>query len=120
MPWVITRLCAGNKDTACVPACPVDCIYELTVDDAKYEKHGKQLWIHPDECIDCGACEPACPWEAIFEESAVPAVFEEDTALNKEVFDDHGEDELTTETTPIKEAPSPEEVADNKKKFGHE
>ena len=20
------------------------------------------LFIHPDECIDCGACVPACPW----------------------------------------------------------
>jgi ferredoxin len=24
------------------------------------------LFIHPDECIDCGACVPACPVEAIF------------------------------------------------------
>ena len=24
------------------------------------------LYIHPDECIDCGACVPACPVEAIF------------------------------------------------------
>ena len=22
----------------------------------------KQLFINPDECIDCGACEPECPW----------------------------------------------------------
>jgi ferredoxin len=24
------------------------------------------LYIHPDECIDCGACVPACPVDAIF------------------------------------------------------
>jgi NAD-dependent dihydropyrimidine dehydrogenase PreA subunit len=24
------------------------------------------LYIHPDECIDCGACVPACPVQAIF------------------------------------------------------
>ena len=119
MPWVITRLCAGNKDTACVPACPVDCIYQLTVGDAKYEKHGHQLWIHPDECIDCGACEPACPWEAIFEESAVPEVFAEDTALNRSVFEDHSGDDLTTDCQPIKQAPTPEEVAENKSKYGY-
>ena len=33
---------------------------------------GKQLFIDPEECIDCGACEPECPVEAIFEESEVP------------------------------------------------
>jgi formate hydrogenlyase subunit 6/NADH:ubiquinone oxidoreductase subunit I len=26
------------------------------------------LYIHPEECIDCGACEPQCPWQAMFEE----------------------------------------------------
>ncbi|WP_455431073.1 4Fe-4S dicluster domain-containing protein, partial [Saezia sanguinis] len=26
------------------------------------------LYIHPDECVDCGACEPVCPVEAIFYE----------------------------------------------------
>ncbi|MDN5854777.1 MAG: ferredoxin family protein, partial [Actinomycetia bacterium] len=42
--------------------CPVDCIYE-----------GKRrLYIHPDECIDCGACEPVCPVEAIFYEDDLP------------------------------------------------
>lgn len=35
--------------------CPVDCIYEG--DDMVY--------IHPDECIDCGLCEPECPASAI-------------------------------------------------------
>jgi ferredoxin len=26
----------------------------------------EMLYIHPDECIDCGACVPVCPVEAIF------------------------------------------------------
>ena len=30
------------------------------------------LFIHPDECIDCGACVPACPVEAIFALDEVP------------------------------------------------
>ncbi len=30
------------------------------------------LYIHPDECVDCGACEPVCPVEAIFYEDDVP------------------------------------------------
>ena len=25
------------------------------------------LYIHPDECIDCGACVPACPVVAIYD-----------------------------------------------------
>jgi ferredoxin len=25
------------------------------------------LYIHPEECIDCGACVPACPVAAIYE-----------------------------------------------------
>jgi ferredoxin len=25
------------------------------------------LYIHPDECIDCGACVPACPVAAIYD-----------------------------------------------------
>ena len=63
MPYVITEACIGVKDRACVDVCPVDCIYEGE----------DQLYIHPDECIDCGACEPECPTTAIFEESELPA-----------------------------------------------
>ena len=45
-----------------MPVCPVDCIYET--DDMVY--------IHTDECIDCGLCEPECPVNAIFVDSDVP------------------------------------------------
>jgi NAD-dependent dihydropyrimidine dehydrogenase PreA subunit len=31
-----------------------------------------QLYINPDECIDCGACVPACPVQAIFPNEDVP------------------------------------------------
>jgi ferredoxin len=32
------------------------------------------LYIHPEECIDCGACVPACPVSAIYESiDATPA-----------------------------------------------
>jgi NAD-dependent dihydropyrimidine dehydrogenase PreA subunit len=51
------------KDKACVEVCPVDCIYEGET----------MLYIHPDECIDCGACEPVCPVKAIFAEDETPA-----------------------------------------------
>lgn len=46
----------------CVEECPVDCIYEGR----------RALYIHPDECVDCGACEPVCPVEAISYEGDTP------------------------------------------------
>jgi ferredoxin len=116
MTWVITKLCIDCMDTACVAVCPVDCIYELKTEDPKYQK---QLFIQPDECINCSACEPECPWEAIFEDSAVPEIFQEDTEINAQVFKDHTPDEFTTKPTPIKEKPTPEEIAENKKKWGY-
>ena len=46
-----------------------------------------QLYIDPEECIDCGACEPECPVEAIFEESEVPEEWNKFIAKNYEFFD---------------------------------
>ena len=61
---MIAEPCIGTKDTACVDACPVDCIHPKK-DDPKFD--GEQLiYIDPVECIDCGACVPVCPVSAIF------------------------------------------------------
>jgi len=68
--YVIAEPCIGVKDTACVDVCPVDCIHPSKA-EAAYEA-AEQLYISPDECIDCGACVPACPVEAIFPEDEVP------------------------------------------------
>jgi NAD-dependent dihydropyrimidine dehydrogenase PreA subunit len=65
MPFVITDPCIGTKDTACVDVCPVDCIHPRK-DEPEFET-AKMLFIHPDECIDCGACVPACPVSAIYD-----------------------------------------------------
>ena len=65
MPFVITDPCIGTKDTACVDVCPVDCIHPRK-DEAEFEAAG-MLYIHPEECIDCGACVPACPVAAIYD-----------------------------------------------------
>jgi ferredoxin len=72
MAWVITRLCRDCVDQACVEVCPVDCIYGYDGSDA--ETFPNQLYIDPEECINCGVCEPECPWEAIFEDEQVPDV----------------------------------------------
>ena len=45
-----------------------------------------QLYIHPDECIDCGACEPECPVTAIFPEEDVPANMTPFIEKNREIF----------------------------------
>ena len=59
-------------DRACVEECPVDCIYE----------GDRMLYIHPDECVDCGACEPVCPVEAIYYEDDLPATLKVYTGEN--------------------------------------
>ena len=70
MAYIIAEPCIGTKDTACVDACPVDCIHP-TKSDPDFEDE-EMLYIDPDECIDCGACVPECPVSAIFAEDELP------------------------------------------------
>jgi NAD-dependent dihydropyrimidine dehydrogenase PreA subunit len=70
MTYIIAEPCIGTKDTACVDVCPVDCIHPKK-DEADFEGVD-QLYIDPDECIDCGACVPACPVAAIFTQEDLP------------------------------------------------
>lgn len=79
MTHIIAEPCIDVKDTACVDVCPVDCIYD--------EDNWKQLFIQPEECIDCGLCVDACPVEAIFPEEEVPEKWEGYIAKNYTVFD---------------------------------
>ena len=76
MTYVIAEPCIGVKDTACVDACPVDCIHpkkNTTYDDGRPAIDDvQQLYIDPIECIDCGACVPVCPVSAIFVEDDLP------------------------------------------------
>ncbi|SEG92763.1 NAD-dependent dihydropyrimidine dehydrogenase, PreA subunit [Thermomonospora echinospora] len=62
MPFLIGDACVDVKDKTCITVCPVDCIYE----------GDRKLYIHPDECVDCGACEPECPVTAIYIVDDVP------------------------------------------------
>ena len=72
MAFIITDPCIGTKDSACVDVCPVDCIHPRK-DEAEFAATS-MLFIHPDECIDCGACVPACPVTAIYDSpDATPA-----------------------------------------------
>jgi ferredoxin len=74
LPYVVTEPCIGVKDKSCITVCPVDCIYEGP----------DMVYIHPDECIDCGLCEPECPVTAIFVDSDVPAKWADYVRLNQE------------------------------------
>jgi len=60
--YFIALPCVDVKDRSCIDECPVDCIYE----------GDRMVYIHPYECIHCGACEPVCPVDAIYYEDNVP------------------------------------------------
>lgn len=79
MTYVIAESCIGVKDRACVDECPVDCIYEGE----------DQLYIHPEECVDCDACLPVCPVDAIYPADSVPPEWTEYTAKNAQWFEDN-------------------------------
>jgi ferredoxin len=114
MPWVITKLCRDCVDMSCVEVCPVDCIYEYTGEDR--DSFPNQLFIDPEECIDCGVCEPECPWEAIFEDERVPDVFQPDIGLNAAIIEHKSEFQVPEVTE--KDKPTPEQIAGNKSKWG--
>ena len=86
MTYVIGQPCVDVMDRACVDECPVDCIYE----------GARSLYIHPDECVDCGACEPVCPVEAIYYEDDLPEALQPYLADNEAFF---------TQTLPGRDAP---------------
>jgi ferredoxin len=93
MSYIIGRECDGVCDTACVSVCPVDCIHgPIDVNGmgkevqgmSKEELVGKQLYIDPTECINCGACLPECPVKAIFSDEFTAIEKEgDDVSVNK-------------------------------------
>jgi NAD-dependent dihydropyrimidine dehydrogenase PreA subunit len=94
MAFVITQSCVGVCDTACVNVCPCDCIVgpvpldELRrYDEAERRRRfpGIQMFIDPDECVDCGACVPECPVDAIRAGDELPPD-DADTARNARFF----------------------------------
>ena len=61
MAYVIAEPCIGVKDTACVDACPVDCIHpkkETVYEDGRPRlDEVEQLYIDP---VSASIAEPAC------------------------------------------------------------
>jgi ferredoxin len=70
MAYAIAEPCVGVKDTACVDVCPCDCIHPRK-DETDFSAV-PQLYINPDDCIDCGACIPVCPVSAIYPVEELP------------------------------------------------
>jgi ferredoxin len=82
--YVIAEPCIGTKDNSCVEVCPVDCIHP-TPDEPDYDAV-EQLYIDPDECIDCDACVEACPVDACFAEDQLPEEWAKYTQINAEYY----------------------------------
>ncbi len=82
MAYIIVDGC--TKDNECIEACPVDCIHPTEEEDGYAE--AEQLYVHPEECIDCGACVPVCPTESIFEVDETPDDKQEYIAKNAAYF----------------------------------
>lgn len=76
MAYVVAEPCVDVMDRACIEECPVECIYEGE----------RAAYIHPTECVDCGACEPVCPVEAIYYEEDLPAQWAPYQKANADFF----------------------------------
>lgn len=79
MAYVVTDACVDILDQSCVEECPVDCIYQ----------GNRMMYIHPDECVDCGKCMPACPSDAIHWEYKLSVEAEPFKAAAAEFFEEH-------------------------------
>ena len=86
MAYIICQPCLDVKDTACIDVCPVDCIHPRK--DEPAFATADMLFIHPDECIDCGACVPACPVAAIFTIEDTPEEWTSFIGTNRAFYGD--------------------------------
>jgi len=82
MPYVVTDAC--TKDFICVAECATSAIAPTAGDEAA----GKvsQVFINPDECIDCGNCADLCAQNAIFSSADLPADKAEFEEKNRAYF----------------------------------
>ena len=69
MAYVVTDAC--TKDFVCVAECATAAIAPTAADPAAGTV--SQVFINPDECIDCGNCAVICAQNAIFPGDDLPA-----------------------------------------------
>jgi ferredoxin len=82
MAHVIVDTC--TKDALCVDVCPNECI-RPTKSEAGFAAT-TQLYINPDECLDCGACVSVCPSNSIFSADELPDDKKDFAEKNAEFF----------------------------------
>lgn len=82
MAYVITDACI--KDFLCVEDCSTAAIAPTAADTAAGTV--SQVFINPDECIDCGNCASVCENNAIFPIDELPAEKAEFVEKNKAYF----------------------------------
>ena len=82
MAYVITDACI--MDFVCAAECATAAIAPASANDAAAGI--SQLFINPDECIDCGNCASICPSGAIFAEEELPAEKAHFAGKNKAYF----------------------------------
>ena len=82
MAYVVTDACV--KDFVCVAECATSAIAPQASDAAAGSV--SQVFINPDECIDCGNCASLCEQNAIFAEADLPADKAEFADKNRAYF----------------------------------
>jgi NAD-dependent dihydropyrimidine dehydrogenase PreA subunit len=82
--YVIGEPCISNKEASCVAVCPVDCIHPTPEEPGFAE--AEQLYIDPEECIDCSACVEECPFDAITAGDDTPPEWEQYIEKNAAYF----------------------------------
>ena len=83
MAYVITDACI--KDYIYASECATAAIAPASAGDPAAAGLS-QLFINPDECIDCGNCASICSSGAIFAEDELPADKAQFAAKNKAYF----------------------------------
>lgn len=92
MSFIIGNKCIDCLDTSCVKVCPIDCIHGPIYTDRRAEEvfqmskedlKGKQLYIDPTQCINCGACVPECPVDAIYSDEKEAIALGDEVSVHK-------------------------------------
>jgi len=62
-----------------------DRLHSSRENDSGFEA-APQLYINPDECIDCNLCATVCPVSAIYQEDDLPAKWKKFIQINADWF----------------------------------
>ena len=82
MAYVVTDACI--KDFVCVAECATASIAPMENDPAAATV--PQVYINPNECIECGNCATLCAQNAIYLEEELPADKKQFAEKNKAYF----------------------------------